>query len=205
MPKEILEPLRLCYQIGGILVLFLFYSIYIRNIFSQKKKGITTNQIAKGKEKGTRFYIELIMKLATYSVVVVEVISILIGYSLLGLSGKLGGLILGLSGDFLFGIAVWTMKDSWRAGIAENDKTAMVTGGIYKWSRNPAFLAFDLVYVGILIMYFNWILLIFSLWAMIMLHLQILQEERYLPSVFGEEYLEYKKHTFRYLGRKKNS
>lgn len=202
MIEKLLEHLDLCYQIGGILILLLFYGIYIGKIISQKKKGITTDQIAKGKEKGNRFYIEIIMKLATYSVVAVELISILMGYSLLGFHGKVSGLILGLLGDLLFGVAVWTMRDSWRAGIAENDKTTIVTSGIYKWSRNPAFLAFDLVYIGLLIMYFNWILLIFTLWAMVMLHLQILQEETYLPSVFGEAYLEYKKHTLRYLGRK---
>jgi len=37
---------------------------------------------------------------------------------------------------------------------------------------------------------------------MVMLHLQILQEERYLGTVFGEEYLTYKKCTGRYFGRK---
>ena len=57
--------------------------------------------------------------------------------------------------------------------------------------------------VGVLLMYFNWVLLNFTLWAIVMLHLQILQEEQYLPTVFGDKYLEYKKHTMRYLGRKR--
>ena len=35
-----------------------------------------------------------------------------------------------------------------------------------------------------------------------MLHLQILQEERYLEETFGAAYREYKRHTFRYLGRR---
>ena len=37
---------------------------------------------------------------------------------------------------------------------------------------------------------------------MVMLHLQIMQEERYLESAFGTAYTEYKKQVFRYLGRK---
>ena len=36
-----------------------------------------------------------------------------------------------------------------------------------------------------------------------MLHLQILQEERYLTSAFGAEYLHYRRRVFRYLGRRK--
>lgn len=51
------------------------------------------------------------------------------------------------------------MKDSWRAGIAENDKTEIVTSGIYQISRNPAFLGFDCVYIGLMLMFFKPILL----------------------------------------------
>lgn len=43
------------------------------------------------------------------------------------------------------------MRDSWRAGISETDKTELVTEGIYQISRNPAFLGFDLLYIGILL------------------------------------------------------
>lgn len=43
------------------------------------------------------------------------------------------------------------MKDSWRAGISETDKTELVTEGIYQFSRNLAFLEFNLLYIGILI------------------------------------------------------
>lgn len=41
-----------------------------------------------------------------------------------------------------------------------------------------------------------------SVFAMVMLHLQILQEERYLEKNFGESYREYRQHVFRYLGRR---
>ena len=74
---------------------------------------------------------------------------------------------------------------------------------IYWFSRNPAFLGFDLVYIGILLMFFHWILLAASVFAGVMLHLQIVYvEERFLKEVFGEEYLEYQKKVCRYLGRK---
>ena len=100
----------------------------------------------------------------------------------------------------IFLASVLCMKDSWRAGIPDKDKTELVTTGIYRYSRNPAFLGFDLQYVGVLLMYGNLLTLAFSLFAMVMLHLQILQEERYLEETFGAAYREYKRHTFRYLG-----
>ena len=101
-----------------------------------------------------------------------------------------------------FLLSVLCMKDSWRAGIPDKDKTELVTTGIYRFSRNPAFLGFDLMYVGVLLLYGNLLMLGFSVFAIVMLHLQILQEERYLVNTFGAQYQEYCRHVFRYLGRK---
>ena len=75
--------------------------------------------------------------------------------------------------------------------------------GIYSISRNPAFLGFDCVYMGFLLLFFNWPLLVLSVFAMVMLHLQILQEEKYLEETFGAEYTQYKAKTCRYLGRRR--
>ena len=189
-------------KIAGVLILAIFYSIYLGKMFLQKKQGIQTDQMAKGKPKDKVFYTELILKIATYAVVAVEVISIFCVKSKMPLAVAVLGMVLGIVGDVIFALAVITMKNSWRAGIAQNDKTEMVTNGIYQISRNPAFLGFDLVYLGILLMFFNRVLLIFSVFAAVMLHLQILQEEKYLPQVFGTDYLEYKEMVGRYLGRK---
>ena len=82
------------------------------------------------------------------------------------------------------------------------DKTELVTTGIYRFSRNPAFLGFDLMYVGVLLLYGNLLTLGFSVFAIVMLHLQILQEERCLVNTFGTPYQEYCRHVSRYLGKK---
>lgn len=55
---------------------------------------------------------------------------------------------------------------------------------------------------GILLMYFNPVLLVCSILAMVLFHLQILQEERFLSDTFGREYQEYRAHTCRYFGKK---
>ena len=110
------------------------------------------------------------------------------------------GAFIGVLGVLLFALAVWTMRDSWRAGIPESDKTEIVTFGIYSYNRNPAFLGFYLMYIGILLMFFHLILLLFSIFAIIMLHIQVLQEEMYLSDVFGEQYLDYKSKVHRYIG-----
>ena len=105
-------------------------------------------------------------------------------------------------GDIVFVTSVVTMKNSWRAGVSETDKTELITNGIYQISRNPAFLGFDLVYIGILLMFFQWWLLVLSVAAMVMFHLQIVKvEEFFLLQTFGKDYMDYKRKVLRYFGR----
>ena len=54
-----------------------------------------------------------------------------------------------------------------------------------------------------MLMYCNLLTAGFTVFAITMLHLQILQEERYLTATFGTEYLDYRRRVFRYLGRRK--
>ena len=65
------------------------------------------------------------------------------------------------------------------------------------------FLGFDLMYVGVLLLYGNFLTTGFTAFAVVMLHLQTLQEESYLAKTFGSPYLQYRAQVFRYLGRRK--
>ncbi|CDD35638.1 putative uncharacterized protein [Roseburia sp. CAG:309] len=143
------------------------------------------------------------MGIATLCVPIVQVISIISGWNYMPANARFTGFLIAMLGNIIFLISILCMKDSWRAGIPEKDKTRLVTRGIYQYSRNPAFLGFDLQYIGVFFMYCNPLTVVSSVFAMTMLHLQILQEERYLEREFGEEYQEYKSRVFRYLGRRK--
>lgn len=189
------------FQHLATLILILFYSIYFGKMIIQRNKGIVTDQMGRGKKGRKLFLTELFLKIATYSIFMVEIISIVLNSTHSFLPLKILGISLGMIGVTIFGIAVFTMQDSWRAGIPEKDKTELVTKGIFSISRNPAFLAFDLIYLGVLFCFFNWVLLVFTLWAIIMLHLQIKQEEKFLSSIFKEEYAVYMQHTKRYFGK----
>lgn len=142
------------------------------------------------------------MSAATLGIVIAQLLSVAFGWSMLPAGARFTGFFTGLLGDLIFLFSVVCMKDSWRAGIPDTDKTELVTTGIYRFSRNPAFLGFDFMYIGVLLLYFNPLTAAFTLFSVVMLHLQILQEERYLTAAFGEDYTDYKRHVFRYLGRK---
>lgn len=193
---------RLPYHLLALLVLAGFYGIYFTKMLIQKKQGIQTHQIGRRKEKGLHM-VETLMSIATLGVVAAQLWSIFLGWNELPAHARFTGFCIGVLGDLLFGISVACMKDSWRAGIPDRDRTALVTEGIYAHSRNPAFLSFDLMYTGVGLMYGNWLTAIFTVFAMVMLHLQILQEEKYLTGVFGGAYTAYKRQVFRYLGRRK--
>ena len=185
----------------AFIILAVFYGIYFTKYFVQKHQGIQTRQLGRRKEKAVHLT-ECLLSWATYLIVPVQLLSIAFDWNRISSVLRMMGIGLGVLGDLLFLAAVVTMKNSWRAGIPDEDRTEFVSGGIYRYSRNPAFLGFDLMYIGILMMYFNVLLMIFTVWAAVMLHLQILQEEKYLEAVFGEEYSHYKECTGRYFGKK---
>ncbi len=191
------------FQLAALAILLLFYGIYFTKQLAQKRRGIQTRQMGRRKEKDLH-RVEVLMAAATGLIVPVQLLSIGFQWSCLPGGVRALGAVLGLVGDGIFLVAVLTMRDSWRAGIPETDRTDFVSTGIYRYSRNPAFLGFDLMYLGILLLFFNLPLLLFTLWAMVMLHLQILQEERYLPTVFGTAYATYQKQVCRYLGRRRS-
>ena len=197
LPLEVSLPYRLL----ALFVLAVFYGIYLIKQWRQKHRGIQTIQIGRGKDTQTHT-VETLMGIATVGIIPAQLLSIAFGWSHLPANARLTGFCVGMLGDLIFLISVLCMKDSWRAGIPEEDRTELVTDGIYAFSRNPAFLGFDLQYIGVLLMFSNLLTAAFTVFAVSMLHLQILQEERYLTAAFGPEYLQYRRHVLRYLGRR---
>ena len=143
------------FQTLTVIILLVFYGCYYAKKLTQKKKGIRTTQIGKGKQ-GVPLYIEIAMGIATSCVLIIEVISIVFDWTISPDWLRVAGLIIAALGVALFITAMLTMRDSWRAGVSK-DKTNLVTTGIFKISRNPAFLGFDLMYVGVLMTFFNWV------------------------------------------------
>lgn len=191
------------FKLISIVNLIVFYGCYFVKMFRQRKQGIQTDQIGKGKVGFVKF-VEVTMKVAAVLVFAAELVSIFIGTSHSPVVVRVIGAAMSVIGTIIFIAAVLTMRDSWRAGVSKTDKTELVTNGIYQISRNPAFLGFDFLYIGTLLIFFNWILFLLTAFAVIMYHLQIVNvEEDFLLATFGNEYRQYKKKVCRYIGRKR--
>ena len=78
------------FKVIGFLILITFYGCYFAKMISQKKKGIQTDQIGKGKSGGTKT-IEVTMKISTYLVPFAEVISIVIGTTVFPIGLRIAG------------------------------------------------------------------------------------------------------------------
>lgn len=181
----------------------MFYICYFTKMISQRKQGISTDQLGKGKEGFVKF-IEVTLKITTYLLPAIQILSIVLYKGAVNLAIQIAGVIVTSLGVLSFIVSVLQMKDNWRAGVQREEKTNLVTSGIYSFSRNPAFLGFDLMYIGILLAFFNWYLCGVTIFAIVLFHLQIVNvEEDFLMETFGDEYLVYRKKVYRYIGRKR--
>ena len=78
--------------------------------------------------------------------------------------------------------------------------TAIVTNGPYRWTRNPIYLSFAIIYLGIaLLLSAAWALLLLPIALVIIDRGVIVREEKYLEHKFGEQYLQYKAQVRRWI------
>lgn len=197
------------FQLSSLAILAVFYAIYFLKLIKQRKEGIKTLKISPDSLKDTNKALELIMFAAVGLTTLAELASIaLSGFlsksKMLPDWARLIGVAVGVIAVIIFWLSTRSMKKNWRVGIDSDGDTKLVTKGIYSYSRNPAFLAFDLLFASILIIYYNQVLLLCSVFSAILLHIQIMIEERHLKKTFGEAYIEYKSKVRRYFGKIKD-
>jgi protein-S-isoprenylcysteine O-methyltransferase Ste14 len=79
------------------------------------------------------------------------------------------------------------------------ENTNLKTRGIYKLSRNPMYVGFNFLTISGMIYFLNPIIILLGLYSIVIYHLIILGEERFLSKKFGEEFSKYMMKTRRYL------
>lgn len=105
-----------------------------------------------------------------------------------------------LAFNLLVGItSLRDLGESWRVGVIDEQVTELVEAGIYRFSRNPYFVSYLLMFAGYTVLLQNGFLLLLSLVGAGLVHNMIRREEHYLETVHGEEYREYRRRVPRYL------
>ena len=116
------------------------------------------------------------------------------------------GVVITMFGVLCFYCFCYTDEGELESRCAKKEeKTNLVTTGIYSISRNPAFLGFDLMYIGILFSFFNWFLYFATGFAVVFFSFTDSQcRGRLLIEAFGNEYLQYKSKSMPIFRKKKD-
>jgi protein-S-isoprenylcysteine O-methyltransferase Ste14 len=100
----------------------------------------------------------------------------------------------------LFLAAVRTMRAAGTPVPGDSPTTAIVRAGPYRYSRNPIYLAFSLLHLGVAFWANSLWLLVTLAPALALMSLVVIpREERYLETRFPSEYLPYKAAVRRWL------
>ncbi len=111
---------------------------------------------------------------------------------------KLLALIFLLAGNLLMLPAYYSMSIFTRVGLPVGEH-ALVTDGVYKISRNPMYTSFIFFFAACFLLVPSLLLGALIIFNLVMHHLIILKEEKFLTGYFGKEYLDYKSSVARYL------
>jgi protein-S-isoprenylcysteine O-methyltransferase Ste14 len=117
------------------------------------------------------------------------------------LAARIAGVALIVLGLVVYVSALVALGDSWRVGFDREKPGQLVTGGIYAISRNPIYVFFILYFIGTFLINGNLIFLIFTILIALNAHYLILEEEKFLPRVYGIAFRQYCQVTDRYFTR----
>jgi protein-S-isoprenylcysteine O-methyltransferase Ste14 len=114
--------------------------------------------------------------------------------------GPVVGALLVVAAVVLFVPAVLALMRAGTPPEPYKPTTAIVTSGPYRFTRNPIYVSFTLVQLGIALWAGSgWILALFVPVIVLMHYGVIAREERYLTRKFGEEYSRYRRSVRRWV------
>jgi protein-S-isoprenylcysteine O-methyltransferase Ste14 len=101
-------------------------------------------------------------------------------------------------GLFFVVISFINLGRSNRHGLP-SENTTLKTHGLYKISRNPMYLGFNLLTISAMIYILNLIIVLLGVYSIVIYHLIIIGEEGFLEKRFGINYSNYRKTVRRYI------
>ena len=159
---------------------------------------LTIDIIGKATIHPILFYTGKISGYVTWIIFILAVIGIDLVSIYSAYINKLIAFVILVIGIFIVVQSLANLGSSTRLGLP-TEETKLKTKGLYKISRNPMYLGFNLLTISAMIYTLNIWIVIPGIYSMIIYHLIILGEEKFLGNRFGIDFINYKKRTRRYL------
>jgi protein-S-isoprenylcysteine O-methyltransferase Ste14 len=188
------------------LLLYLFIAFVLPSYRTFKRTGI--NPVTFGRSGNAHDYIGFVMKLLVGLLFIAVLLfslsekayPYLVPISYLQIDAlRYAGLIIIHISLLWICIAQLQMGNSWRIGIDEENKTGLVTKGVFSVSRNPIFLGMIISVAGVFLIIPNALTFFLMLTTYFIIQIQIRLEEDFLTKEHGSKYQEYKHKTKRLL------
>ncbi|TMA11561.1 MAG: isoprenylcysteine carboxylmethyltransferase family protein [Deltaproteobacteria bacterium] len=112
---------------------------------------------------------------------------------------QVAGTVLLFGGIGFLVMAQLDLGASWRIGIEEGTSPGLVTTGLYRFCRNPIFLAILITLTGYTLLLPTRLSLALLLGTFLGVRQQVLVEEAYLLRSYGDSYREYARRVGRFL------
>lgn len=140
-------------------------------------------------------------KIAGYISWIVLVLSV---SNIIGIGGnpvgflKVFSLIFSSLGILIILISLINLGESTSLGLP-SEQTVFKESGLYRFSRNPMYLGFNLLTLASMIFTINGVILAMGIYSIVVYHFIIVGEEAFLKQRFGEAHTHYLKRVRRYI------
>ena len=195
-------------NISMLIILGIFYFLLISRTIMLRMRGVKAFVLGKGK-RGLAAVVEVLffIGLFVWSFEIVrhsihwhtDFLPVLSRYFFNVPVVRITGLVISGLGLIIFLTALVSFSNSWRVGIDKENPGSLVTTGIFAVSRNPIFLFIDLFFIGVFLVFSNLFFLLAAIVVITGIHFQILQEEKFLLSEYGDAYRHYYSKARRYI------
>lgn len=107
-----------------------------------------------------------------------------------GTTWQLSGWVCYALGLIVLGLALWNFSTA---------SGGLIQSGVYRCSRNPIYLGYFFIFIGVSLLIGSWFHLALTLVYQVAVHFLILSEERWCQVTFGEQFLVYRQKVRRYF------
>lgn len=201
MTDEFLRYLLPCYFLLYFFILVVFKSITVRKQIGKSPIVLTNDDSAHGL---IGFYVKCTLGVMAVYIIIFSVFPQWYKYFmpfkfLENEPVKIIAILVALMSLAWIVVAQNNMHQSWRIGIDLQNKTELITNGVYKISRNPIYVGMLVTIAALFFMTPNVLTLLILAVGFVLIQIQIRLEEEYLTKMHGQDFLNYKQKARRWL------